>query len=70
MTLEELKKAILALSPQDQLRLLQEVGPQLCASVMGNSDAMAQMRPQCREMMSRYPKMMARLRQMMSRVSL
>lgn len=33
---------------------------------MGNPDAMAEIRPRCREMMSKHPEMMARMREMMS----
>lgn len=66
MKFEEIKKAILGLSTEDRLRLMREVGPELCESMMGNPDAMAQMMPQCREMMGRHPKMMARMREMMS----
>ena len=66
MTLEEVKKAILDLSAEDRLRLIREVGPELCESMMSNPEAMAEMMPRCREMMSRHPEMMARMRQMMS----
>ena len=45
---------------------MQEVGPELCESMMGNPDAMAEMMPRCREMMSKHPEMMARMREMMS----
>jgi hypothetical protein len=66
MKLEEIKKAILSLSPEDRLRLMQEVGPELCESMMGNPDAMGEMMPRCRDMMGRHPGMMTRMREMMS----
>lgn len=66
MNVEEIKKAILELSPQDRLRLMQEVGPELCESMISNPDAMTQMMPQCGEMMSKHPEMRARMREMMS----
>ncbi len=55
MKIEEIKQAILKLSPEDRLRLMQEVGPELCESMMVNRDAMAEMMPRCREMMSKHP---------------
>jgi hypothetical protein len=66
MKFEELKKAVLELSPGDRLRLMGEAGPELCESMMSNPDAMTEMMPRCREMMSRHPEMMARMREMMS----
>ena len=66
MKFEEIKKAILELSPEDRLRLMREVGPELWESMMTDPDAMAQMMPQCREMTSRHPEMMVRMREMMS----
>ena len=66
MKVEEITKAILELSPQDRLRLMRQVGPELCESVMGNPDAMAEMMPRCKEMMGRHPDMMARMREMMA----
>lgn len=66
MEFEEIMKAILGLSAEDRLRLMREVGPEWCESMMSNPDAMAQMMPQCREMMGRHPEMMARMREMMS----
>jgi hypothetical protein len=65
MKLEQIKKAILELSPEDRLRLMRQVGPELCESMMSNPDAMAQMMPECRERMGRHPEMMARMREMM-----
>jgi hypothetical protein len=66
MKLEEIKKAILKLSSEDRVRLMQEVGPELCESMMDSPDAMAQMMPRCRDMMGRHPEMRARMREMMS----
>lgn len=40
MNIQEMKQAILELSPKDRLRLMREVGPELCESMMGNPDAM------------------------------
>lgn len=68
MNVEQIKKAILELSRQDRLRLLQEVGPELCEAMMSAPGAMEQMMPRCREMMSKHPEMMARMREMMSGV--
>lgn len=66
MKFEEIKNAILELSPEDRLRLMREIGPELCEFMMNDPNAMAAMMPQCREMMGRHPDMMARMREMMS----
>ena len=57
MKIEELKKAILQLSPQDRLCLMQEVGPELCESIMRDPKAIANMTRFCRWMMSGSPEM-------------
>jgi hypothetical protein len=66
MKFEEIQKAILGLSSEDRLRLMREVGPEWCESMVSSPDAMAQMMPRCREMMGRHPGMMVRMREMMS----
>ena len=66
MKVEEIKKAILELSTEERMRLMREVGPELCESMMGNPDAMAEMMPRCREMMAWHPGMMGRMQEMMS----
>ena len=66
MKFEDIKKALLELSPEDRRRLMQEVGPALCESMMSNPEVMTEMMPRCREMMGRHPEMMARMQEMMS----
>ena len=68
MKIEDIKKAILELKPEDRMRLIMDIGPELCESVMGNPDTMAQMMPRCREMKRKHPDMMKRMRDMMSQM--
>jgi hypothetical protein len=68
MTLEEIKDAIRQLPPAQQLQLMQDIGPELCESVMGRPEAMAKMMPRCQEMMGRHPEMMTRMWEMMAKM--
>lgn len=50
-SVEEIRDAILQLTAEQRARLMREVGPDLCRSVMQNPEIMAQMMPRCEEMM-------------------
>ena len=65
MKLEDLKQEILALSSEQKLQLMNEIGSALCEAIMNQPEAMKEMMPMCREMMSKRPEMMARMREMM-----
>ena len=66
MRFEEIKKVVLGLSVEDRLRLMQEVGPEMCKAMMDNPEAMARMMPPCRETMGTHSEKRARMREMMS----
>ncbi len=51
ISVEEIRDAILQLTGEQRARLMAEVGPDLCRSVMQNPEIMAQMMPRCEEMM-------------------
>lgn len=52
MKLEDLKQEILALSSEQKLQLVKEIGPALCEAIMSQPEAMKEMMPMCREMMA------------------
>ncbi len=51
MKIEDIKKAILGLKPEERARLMMELGPEMYQSFAGNSGMMAKMMPSCRNMM-------------------
>ncbi len=51
MKIEDIKKAILGLKPEERARLMMELGPEMYQSFAGNSGMMANMMPSCRTMM-------------------
>lgn len=64
---EEIRDAILQLTPEQRARLMTEVGPDLCRSVMGAPALMMEMMPRCQEML-RDPEVMKTMRPMMERM--
>jgi len=67
-SVSEIRKAILQLTPEQWARLMTEVGPDLCRSVMQNPEIMAQMMPRCQETMMKNPELMKAMRPMMERM--
>ncbi|HOL94606.1 MAG TPA: hypothetical protein PLH79_09685 [bacterium] len=65
MKREELEQAILELPPEEKIRLMKDIGPVLCDTLMSRPGAMEEMMPLCRKIMADRPKMMARMREMM-----
>ncbi len=57
MNRDEVKKAVLDLSPEDRFQLMLEIGPDLCRGIMerpgGRRQMMLRMMPVCWEMMSK-----------------
>jgi hypothetical protein len=66
-SVEEIRDAILQLTPGERTRLMAEIGPDLCRSVMGNPALMMEMMPKCQEMM-KDPEIMKAMRPMMERM--
>ena len=66
-SVEDIREAILALTSQDKARLMAEVGPDLCRSVVENPESMKQMFPRCEEMM-RDPDVQKVMRPMMEQM--
>jgi hypothetical protein len=66
-SVEDLRDAILQLTPGERARLMAEVGPDLCRSVMANPALMMEMMPKCQEMM-KDPEIMKAMRPMMERM--
>ena len=66
-SVEEIRDAILQLTSEQRGRLMTEVGPDLCRSVMGNPALMMEMMPRCQEMM-KDPEVMKAMRPMMERM--
>ncbi len=67
MEFEALRDAIRNLSLADRARLMSEVGPELCSSIMRDPNLMKQMMPRCEEMM-KDPQMQQVMRSMMQRM--
>lgn len=67
MHFEALREAIRNLTPEDRARLMSELGPELCGSIMGNPRLMEQMMPRCEEMM-KDPELQQAMRSMMERM--
>jgi DNA-binding transcriptional regulator YbjK len=67
MNVETIREAILNLSPPDRARLMAEVGPELCQSVMQTPGLMERMMPRCEEMMQ-DPELQKSMRPMMERM--
>ena len=63
-SMEEIRDAILQLTPEQRARLMAEVGPDLCRSVMGNPALMMEVMSGCGKMM-RGPEFMKAMRPMM-----
>lgn len=63
-SVEEVRDAILQLTPEQRARLMAEVGPELCRSVMANPALMTEMMPKCQELM-KDPEVMKAMRPMM-----
>lgn len=51
MTIEEIRDGIQSLSPEDRMRLMMELGPEMCSFLMTSPQMMAEMMPRCREWM-------------------
>lgn len=51
MDFEAIRDAVRNLSEADRARLMAELGPELCRSVMQSPDFMERMMPRCEEMM-------------------
>ncbi len=62
---EEIRDAILKLTTEGRIRLMTEVGPDLCRSMMANPALMMEMMPRCQEMMTKDPEVMKAMRSMM-----
>jgi hypothetical protein len=66
-SVEEIRDAILQLTPDERARLMAEVGPELCRSMMGNPALMIEMMPGCQNMM-KDPEVIKAMRPMMERM--
>lgn len=64
---EEIRDAILQLTPEQRADLMTQVGPDLCRSMMGSPALMMEMMPRCQEMM-KDPEVMKAMRPMMERM--
>ncbi len=62
---EEIRDAILKLTTEERTRLMTEVGPDLCRSMMANPALMMEMIPKFQEMMTKDPEVMKAMRPMM-----
>lgn len=66
-SVEGVRDAILELTLEQRGRLMAEVGPDLCRSMMGNPALILEMMPRCQEMM-KDPEVMKAMRPMMERM--
>jgi hypothetical protein len=67
-SVEKIRDAILKLTTEQRARLMTDVGPDFCRSVMGNPALMMEMMPRCQEMMTKDPEVMKAMRPMMERM--
>lgn len=63
-----IREQIMNLSPEEQARLMSELGPGLCGSVMQNPQLMEMMMERCSRMMMTNPAMREAARRMMDQM--